>query len=286
MQPEDIDKLFRNQLQHHAPTPPAYLWEQLEAEIQPARKRPAMWLYAAAAMVALLIVAGGAWLLHTPAFAPTTGTLATSSPLKPSRNQQPTAVGTPKNPAGTQATADNGFSSSPSVAQVASPKKAPSAMPAPAPAVAASKQEPLVAGIISPEPKPARTAHLNSHPTKATTPASVATLAMAAASSAATARPERPAAPAVAAVVPPLPSAAQAGAIEVEVHRGPEAAPAVAAVDAPQLYESHSHLKNLFHKAKSAVKEGRVGIPKVDLPETVTVQVNVFNHSATKVIQL
>ncbi|UOQ71017.1 hypothetical protein [Hymenobacter cellulosilyticus] len=71
------------------------------------------------------------------------------------------------------------------------------------------------------------------------------------------------------------------------MHRGTEApVVALAAADAPQPYESDSHLKNLFHKAKTAVKDGRVKLPKVELPETVTVQVNVFNHSATKVIQL
>ncbi|QNP51631.1 hypothetical protein H9L05_16830 [Hymenobacter qilianensis] len=62
MQPEDIDKLFREKLERHAPPPPDYLWAQLEAELQPARKRPVMWLYASAAVITLLMLAGGAWL--------------------------------------------------------------------------------------------------------------------------------------------------------------------------------------------------------------------------------
>ncbi|QIL74878.1 hypothetical protein [Hymenobacter sp. HDW8] len=76
MQPEDIDKLFREKLERHAPPPPDYLWAQLEAELQPARKRPVMWLYASAAVITLLMLAGAAWLWRGANLAPAVGTLA------------------------------------------------------------------------------------------------------------------------------------------------------------------------------------------------------------------
>lgn len=297
MQPEDIDKLFRDQLQHHAPAPPAYLWEQLEAEIQPAKKRPALWLYAAAAMIALLIVAGGGWLLRT-ALSDTTvnGQLAATpgavAPQSLAAASPATTHATEKS-AATQATTANGLASSPSEEQPATADVAatsqPAASTAPRPALpqqVASNNAPAASAV-------ARQAVNKAVPAARRQPASVPTRqALATATTTpitpAAAQPERLAAVAAVAPAAPTPvSLALTGAIEVEVHRGTDAPiVVVAAADVPQSYESDSHLKNLFHKAKTAVKDGRVKLPKVELPETVTVQVNVFNHSATKVIQL
>ncbi|PJJ60514.1 hypothetical protein [Hymenobacter chitinivorans] len=283
MQPEDIDKLFRDQLQHHAPTPPAYLWNQLEEEIRPARKRPVMWLYAAAAMIALLIVAGGAWLLRPAGPGLTTGTLATttttaSSAIAPAK----TAASNNEEKSTTQATAPNELPSSGvegSATEVAA-VQAPASKTKP---LAAASQRRAAAGAS----QPALLAQTSPQPTKASHRAAVPAPALAATSSLVAPQPERRPDEAVAVVEPTPASPAPAGPIEVEVHRGTEApVVALAAADARQSYESDSHLKNLFHKAKTAVKDGRVKLPKVELPETVTVQVNVFNHSATKVIQL
>ncbi|TGE24314.1 hypothetical protein E5K00_03615 [Hymenobacter aquaticus] len=289
MQPEDIDKLFRDQLQHHAPTPPAYLWNQLEEEIRPAKKRPAMWLYAAAAMIALLIVAGGGWLLRPSGTEPAAGTLASTTGSAPQSNpvtgEEKSAA---KKSAGPQATADPAFPSS----RLEDPTNPSAVAAAPVPTPASAEQA-TSARTSQPASRPAATvnrlvAQAAAKPTPATGPAPVPAQAVAqVASAAVSVQPEHRSAPEVAATPTPTPvSPAPTGAIEVEVHRGTEAPVVVAAADAQPRYESDSHLKNLFHKAKTAVKDGRVKLPKVELPETVTVQVNVFNHSATKVIQL
>ncbi|UOQ51786.1 hypothetical protein [Hymenobacter cellulosivorans] len=286
MQPEDIDKLFRDKLQHHAPTPPAFLWDQLEEEIRPARKRPALWLYAAAAMIALLIVAGGGWLLRTPGSDSglASGTLATTT--RPASSAKPAAAGPEKKSAASQATAATELPSSGVEGQQG---QAATEVATTNASVPAAKPEAVhrPSGATPTTERTALLAQTSSYSTKAIRPASVPARPEATTSSAAATQPERRPDEAVA-VVEPTPNPAPTGPIEVEVHRGTEA-PVVALAapaDAPQPYASDSHLKNLFHKAKTAVKDGRVKLPKVELPESVTVQVNVFNHSTTKVIQL
>jgi hypothetical protein len=283
MQPEDIDKLFRDQLHHHAPTPPAYLWDQLEAELQPARKRPTMWLYAAAAMIALLIMAGGTWMLRSSDSDAITGSLATTANSSAASTTGTSQILTPTNKsAATQATAASQVSSSgvegrATTSQVAATTPSAAATGADVKRVVRPAAASAVARQVVTVPASTRAARA-SQPVEIPGPAVAATPA--------STHPERPAGTEVAALAstPVLP--APTGAIEVEVHRGTDAPVALAAADAPQSYESDSHLKNLFHKAKTAVQDGRVKLPKVELPETVTVQVNVFNHSATKVIQL
>ncbi|UOQ64319.1 hypothetical protein [Hymenobacter volaticus] len=88
MQPEDIDKLFRDRLEGHAPVPPAYLWNQLEEELQPAKKRPALWLWAAAAAVLLCFVSGLLWLQLTPTAGVGSAPLATNTKSAHSTNQE------------------------------------------------------------------------------------------------------------------------------------------------------------------------------------------------------
>ncbi|RYU83294.1 hypothetical protein [Hymenobacter persicinus] len=271
MQPEDIDKLFRDQLRDHAPAPPAYLWNQLEAELKPAKKRPAMWLYAAAAVVALLLVAGGGWLWQTPG----AGTLAGSAVKS--------TAPAPAAPVAAEKT---------SVAQATPPRQTPSTLPE------ANRAETLTAATPAPAAPQAAIAQRSKIPVRfaatLTKPAKAARAgrslppaqeAPAAFATATTARPERPVEEekalsglAKAETVAPDAPAPAAGTIEVEVRRGrPEQALALA--DAPQ---ERRLVGRLLRKAGSvALREVR---EKVDVP---VVTLNVLNHSlSTKDIQL
>ncbi|GAA3940031.1 hypothetical protein [Hymenobacter algoricola] len=291
MQPEDIDKLFRDQLRDHAPAPPAYLWTQLEAELQPARKRPAMWLYAAAAVVALLLVAGGSWLWPTPGAGTLEGTLATATKTPAARKDGSVAIRAP-------------FSEKPSAAQATPSGQTPSTLPE------ANRAEPLVAAT-SPQapataatpaaPRPAAVARPQDdlapsrHPVAGTTvaprtrrqPAAPQPAPAPVYASAPTARPERPVAEARAAQALPKPEAATAlvtpaptGTIEVEVRRGLPAQ-ALALADAPDQPQSRLVGRLLRKAGTVALREVR---EKVDLP---VVTLNVLNHSlSTKDIQL
>jgi hypothetical protein len=231
-----------------------------------------MWLYAAAAVVALLLVAGGGWLWQTPGAGTLEGSVVTS------------AAPAPANPAAEKT----------SVAQATPPRQTPSTLPeanradiltaaTPAPAapqVAVAPQSKTPARFAATLTKPAKAARAGRGlPPAPEAPAAFATTT--------TTRPERPVeeekAPSglakaeTVAVAPDAPAPA-AGTIEVEVRRGrPEQALALA--DAPQ---ERRLVGRLLRKAGSvALREVR---EKVDVP---VVTLNVLNHSlSTKDIQL
>ncbi|UOR06851.1 hypothetical protein MUN82_07045 [Hymenobacter aerilatus] len=260
MQPEDIDQLFRDRLQGHAPTPPDHLWAQLEEEIQPAKKRPAMWLYSAAAVVALLLAVGLGWLLQAPGTVDTAGQLATTSP----------AASAPKKELPTQATAPQDLASIPSEAPVATAPDASTAQTA----LPASSQ-PAATHMVAATTTSARPA-----------PAAVATLATP------KARPERLGAVAASEVatvaVPATLTTTQVPTrpIEVEVVRE-AAAPVLVASSAPAATpQQRSRLGAVLRQARNAVVGDPVDLQQVGLPETLTVQARVAGHQLNKTIQL
>ncbi|MBO0358660.1 hypothetical protein J0X19_11945 [Hymenobacter sp. BT186] len=278
MQPEDIDKLFRDRLEGHAPTPPAYLWNQLEEELQPAKKRPVLWMWATAAAVALLLVSGILWLQlgHTSGPAP----LATTTQRAASAPQQQAVIQPEKKlkiAAATQATPPAGSASSPTEAVAA---KDPAALPRRSAGVHASERNQLAAAS-SPRNQESRraSAALKPQPTPPAPEALAATTAT---------QPERPAV-----VVAPEPAprpqvatvalaAAPTGPIEVEVRRSAET-PAVATTAS----ENRRSLGGiLLRQARNAVRGDRVSLAETGLPETVTVQAHVAGRTITKVIQL
>lgn len=259
MQPEDIDQLFRDRLQGHAPTPPDHLWAQLEEELQPAKKRPAMWLYSAAAVVALLLAVGLGWLLQAPGTTDMAGRLATTAP----------AVSAPKKDLPTQATAPQDLASTSSEAPVAT-----------APSASAAQS------VLPARPQPAATYLVAATATSARpAPAAVATLATP------KARPERleVAAPEVAvAAVPATLTTTQVPTrpIEVEVVRE-VAAPVLAAAQTPaSAPQQRTRLGAVLRQARNAVVGDPVDLQQVGLPETLTVQARVAGHQLNKTIQL
>lgn len=283
MQPEDIDKLFRDRLEGHAPTPPAYLWNQLEAELQPAKKRPVLWMWAAAASVALLLVSSLLWLYTGPGRISGSTPVATSGPAA-----QPVAPATPlekksSNPAEVQATPPQELASN--APKATAPEEAP----------AAARRQPADAHEQEPQLAAATPATRRAAPSAkrlATAPASEAV-----ATTKPKAQPERKPAPvdalteaqpqvAVAALrsaTPPAPT----GPIVVEVRRSEE--PAVASVAAPEPAETNSRVRLgnlLLRQARNAVRGEKVTLGQSVLPETVTVQARVAGHTLTKVIQL
>ncbi|AIZ63998.1 hypothetical protein PK28_10415 [Hymenobacter sp. DG25B] len=271
MQPEDIDKLFRDRLQGHAPTPPAFLWDKLEAELQPARKkRPVMWLYASAAVLTLLLVAGGAWLLRTGGLTPAPADMATvvSRPSAPAVSQPQSAnEAIEKEISTAQATATPASASSLS-------KAVATAAPAPA------KQQTTTTTASAPR---------NTQRLAATENRAVA---------AATPRPAQPERTVKTEPVPtitpePLPAAlasttttpepaAPLGPIEVEVRRQTQA-PVALASNGPA---SRPLLGSLIRHARNVLRGDQVTLAEAGLPETVTVQARVAGHTLTKVIQL
>ncbi|WP_324678963.1 hypothetical protein [Hymenobacter sp. GOD-10R] len=277
MQPEDIDKLFREKLQHHAPAPPDYLWAQLEEELQPAKKRPVMWLYAAAAVVALLLVVGAGWLLRGPGLGTETQELATT------RSQQQTEKKSFNQPT-TQATAPSETASKES--EASSERLA---------AAASSTQEPTLAvhtnRSASSTSSARRAVARSTSPARSTTPKSVLTssapIQAVAVTKPAVAHPERPVV--VHAALPSseptstatlVAAAAPSGPIIVEV-RHDNAMPGATAYAADAETGRRRGLGNLLLKAGkkvgNVVLDGRqVNLPRVAIPEIITAQVESY----------
>ncbi|WP_375435389.1 hypothetical protein [uncultured Hymenobacter sp.] len=287
MQPEDIDKLFRDRLEGHAPAPPAYLWNQLEEELQPAKKRPALWLWAAAAVV-LLLASGLLWLQLSPTSGTGSAPLAASAKPTRSANQGQQAVVEPakKSVAAThpQATTAPALASTlPKAATVAAPT---ASVRQPEGAHPEARQQ-LTASTTRPT-------RINKTFRPASTPEIVKTnpAPEAVAATAPKTQPER-SLPSVEALAPARTQPALAlaatpsvptGPIEVEVHRSNDAT-AVAATDAAST--SRRSLGGiLLRQARNAVRGERVSLAETGLPETVTVQARVGNRTLTKVIQL
>ncbi|QDA61913.1 hypothetical protein [Hymenobacter jejuensis] len=288
MQPEDIDKLFRDRLQGHAPTPPAYLWDQLEAELKPAaKKRPVLWLYAAAAAIALLLVASYGLLLRGPATNSSTGTLATTKRAAQAPTSTPDNLSTSS--ANTQATPTPQAASSPSEAGS-------EALAATTPAsVVPSELAPAVhtARSVGQQPAARRSVALAraTRPTSAKKLNTNAPAQAVAVNTPAPARPERPAVEPTAtpeAAQPTAPAlvaaAAPTGPIVVEVRRGDAKTPgasAYAANDAGRRPRLGNLLLKAGKKVGNAVLDGRqINLPKVELPEVVTAQVESWTNTS------
>ena len=276
MQPEDIDKLFRDRLTGHAPTPPDHLWSQLQQEIQPAKKRPAMWLYAAAAAVALLLLVGGGWLLRPGSSA--TGPLATTQPARVTMPaEQPTAPTEKK--ADLQATAPAELASTPSNAP-AQENTSPTRRTPEQAAPVAARPERLVAWQETRQSTPPR-------PTiSALAPAPAAGQVPTSQS----ARPERlarvgAAETRVSTWALAAPVAAPTGPIVVEVRQEAEM-PVVAASEMAADRPRHSRLGAVLRQARNAVHGDPVDLSKVGLPEALTVQARVGSHTLSKTIEL
>ncbi|MDU0370040.1 hypothetical protein ACFPAF_06525 [Hymenobacter endophyticus] len=269
MHPEDIDQLFREKLADHAPTPPAFLWAEIEAEIQPRKRRPMMWL--AAASVALLALLGGLWwtLQNGAGLQNGRPELAATAPRRP-------AAATPENISQPQAT--------PSPASPSSPSEAPANQPTAAVATAAPAAKTSSVGV---QPDPVLAASRPSRPRASAQRQNVAQVATTAPA------PTRPLG------TTPEPSAAErelpqelsrptelpahtvalTGPIEVEVRPAATAAAPVAPAHRPRLVA-------LLRQARNVVQGEKVSLTAAGLPETVTVQARLAGHTLTKVIQL
>ncbi|WP_303311576.1 hypothetical protein [Hymenobacter sp. BT730] len=271
MQPEDIDKLFRDRLQGHAPTPPAFLWDKLEAELQPARKkRPVMWLYATAAVIAVLLLAGGAWLLRTGPLAPASVDMATVvtrpadqaiSQPQPGNQAIEKEISTPQATV-TQAPAST-LSKAVATATQASAKGQRTTKPASTrrnTAGMAATENRAVAAATSRPAQPERTVKAEPIPTLS---------------------PEKVPATLASTTTTPEPAAPQ-GSIEVEVRRHTQAPVALAS----NALASRPRLGSIIRQARNALRGDQVSLADAGLPESVTVQARVAGHTLTKVIQL
>ena len=58
MEPEEIDKLFKNKFSNLPVPPAADAWMRLQAKMEPPKKERTMWIYYAAASVIILLVSG------------------------------------------------------------------------------------------------------------------------------------------------------------------------------------------------------------------------------------
>jgi len=82
MEPEEIDKLFKDRLAGLPAKPSADAWMRLQQKMEPPKKARSMWIYYAAATVTLLIIAGALFFTQQSNF--NNGTLATANKPKAS----------------------------------------------------------------------------------------------------------------------------------------------------------------------------------------------------------
>ncbi|MBT9394174.1 hypothetical protein KLP40_13455 [Hymenobacter sp. NST-14] len=288
MQPEDIDQLFRERLAGHAPTPPAFVWAEIEAEIQPAQKRrPVMWL--AAAAVALLTLLGGAWWVLTGSGLNSAGR-AELAATAPARGAAPASAAEPEAAATAATESTNPTPSEKKMLAQATPASAPSSSPSEAIEAASAQQPaPVVATTtpasaarsagVQPDPAAERRPSAPAAPVasvaSANVPASVSSLTSTATSLPTTSTPAALSRPASL----PTPAVALTGPIEVEVRPATEA-------PAPVTADRRPGLVSLLRQAGKVVKGERVSLTEAGLPESVTVQARLAGHTLTKVIQL
>ncbi|RSK44807.1 hypothetical protein [Hymenobacter perfusus] len=278
MQPEDIDKLFRDQLANHAPTPPAFVWDAIEAEIQPRKRRPAMWL--AAAAVALLTLLGGAWWVLTGG----TGSPAGRSEMAAAPSLPSLSAPAQPAPATTELNSEKNTlaQATPSSASPSSPTEAPATAPAAVVATTTPASEARSAGV---QPDPAPASRRISRP-RASEPQQLAVAASLPAvqpratdqNPAETAF-NRPEAPLAQPTDLPAHTVALTGPIEVEVRNA-------AAAPAPVVPAHRPRLVSLLRQARNVVQGEKVSLTAAGLPESVTVQARLAGHTLTKVIQL
>ncbi|MFD2787189.1 hypothetical protein ACFSX6_17110 [Hymenobacter rubripertinctus] len=289
MQPDDIDKLFRERLGGHAPTPPAFVWAEIEAEIQPAkRRRPAMWL--AAASVALLVLLGAAgWLLTggsdtsagrvelaaaKPARVPATSTPAAADAARNnSTDQQPLLAAAEINDVA-QATAEAAAPSGPSEATATVKASGPAALVATTVRAAASRS-----GGVQPGPTAARRPPANTAAVASNQPANAPALVTALAATAPDLPQPTPAPAFKRPAALPTTTVAFTGPIEVEVRP---------AYEAPEPAEPARRrgVLAVLRQVRNAVQGEPVSLTAAGLPETVTVQARLAGRTLTKTIQL
>ncbi|WP_026351230.1 hypothetical protein [Hymenobacter aerophilus] len=291
MQPEDIDKLFRERLAGHAPTPPAFVWAEIEAEIQPARRRrPVMWL--AAASVALLVLLGAAgWLLlgggaagpaarpelaaSAPNHGPAAGATApqAAGPGNNSAEKQPLLAAAQINEAA-RATAEAAAPSSPSEATATAEASGPAALVATTVRASAARSGGVQPGPAADRRPSTHTATVASNP-PANEPAPVTALA---ATTPELPQPTLAPAPKRPAALPTQ-TVALTGPIEVEVRPAYEA-------PAPEQPARRRGVLAVLRQVRNVVQGEPVSLTAAGLPETVTVQARLAGRTLTKTIQL
>jgi hypothetical protein len=319
-QAERLDAYFVQGLQGHATPPGRELWERLEDEhLYPRKKRPAAawWPMALAAVVALLIVAGGAgiWLRGgnkasrtgtlasrgtSATEAPASGRLATASgAANASKNNTPAiASGISKKTTTPQATGLAAATSSAPEGHQPVAAQAAATRPAARPGQSDQRPTPTVnAGMLARQlPRrsgPAAEKHQGSVARQL--PAPGAAQVAATVSQAARRALEQAPQPAPAPTVAPVADVASTGVIEVEVRRGGGiAAGTVAALAAAPAADEDSprtrlrfKLGGVLDRAGSVVRGAREGLAAVNnLPDNLTVQARVGGRTLSKTIEL
>jgi len=92
----DIEKLFKDKLQHHPVTPPAEVWETLQSSLQQQqRKKRAGWWWMAASITLLATVGAFFYLNNQPTVLPKGSEIANNpaavQPVEPIQSQSPSA---------------------------------------------------------------------------------------------------------------------------------------------------------------------------------------------------
>jgi hypothetical protein len=99
MEPEEIDKLFRDRLAGLPATPAADAWMRLQQKMDPPKKEKTMWIYYAAASVVILLVASILYFKHEndptgPAVATAPG-VTQPAPILPAESPEPAEAPNP-----------------------------------------------------------------------------------------------------------------------------------------------------------------------------------------------
>ncbi|GAA4386156.1 hypothetical protein [Hymenobacter koreensis] len=298
MRPEDIDKLFREKLDQHVTPPPPGLWFDLQERIEPKeeKRRAGFWMYAVAAAITLLLVAGTGWLVWRPtqlSQSPVLGELATVSPPQtgvadqtqgsvseealaqpdalaantPSASSEETAAPAADTNRSTPAQTTDSFTPTPEAARqrdairmVARTKRGAPA-PEQRPALRPTPQPEEAVAAVKPAAAPAPEL-------LATSPAPVPAGSQALAATG-------------------LPKAPQ-GAIEVEVRESAANLPVVATAGVEPEASRRSRLFGVVKQVSRVVRGEKPDLTEVGLPSNpaLTVQARLGSHTLTKTISL
>ncbi|KAA9325834.1 hypothetical protein F0P96_18885 [Hymenobacter busanensis] len=297
MRPEDIDKLFRDQLEQHVTPPPPGLWYDLQDRLEPEerKRRGGFWMYAVAAAVTLLLVAGTGWLLwrpSTPQGSAATGELASATqPAAPAHTPAAQPAG-PNSPELLASAPHPNSATTPAVPADAAAETAPTYPANPdsfTPTPAARQRE-----AIRMAARTARPVVAPEQPSAPRSPAQPEMVAAVPTGSATTSQLPSSATPVPAPVVGGQALAAAGagrapqGTIEVEVRESPEL-PAVAAVATtePELTR-RSRLLGVVKQVGRVVRGEKPNLTEVGLPANpgLTVQARIGSHTLSKTISL
>ena len=162
MEPEEIDKLFRDKLANRPALPSPEAWMRIQEQMEPRKKERPMWIYYAAASVVLLLLAGLLYFRSAQhgggpaiATAPATQAPATGTPAAQPEQLAATRTAPAETASGPLAPQQQDIQPASRVAALSTPKRSRERIrvaPSPTPVQLAKNQEPQETSQDQPAP--------------------------------------------------------------------------------------------------------------------------------------